>query len=66
MRKKFKIMYPRWHEPDPSLSGKQYKSGGMIVMNSGGVFFEVLSDGYYTHVRHLSEVLPKYDVCWKD
>lgn len=66
MRKKFKIMYPRWHEADPSLAGKQYKGSGMIVMNSGGVFYEIIFDGFYTHVRHLSEVLPKYDVCWKD
>jgi len=66
MRKKFKIMYPKWHEPDPSLSGKPYKSSGMVVMNSGGVFYEITFDGFYTHVQKLSEVLPKYDVCWKD
>ena len=66
MRKKFKIMYPSWYPADPSLAGKQYKGSGMIVMSSEGVFFEVLSDGFYTHVRKLSDVLPMYDVCWKD
>jgi len=59
-------MYPNQYEADPSLSGKQYKSGGMIVMNSGGVFFEITFDGFYTHVQKLSEVLPKYDVSWKE
>ena len=66
MRKKFKIMCLSRYPADPSLAGKQYKSSGMIVMNSEGVFFEVLSDGFCTHVQKLSEVLPKYDVCWKD
>lgn len=66
MRKKFKIMYPSRYPADPSLAGKQYKSNGMIAMNSEGVFFEITFDGFYTHVQKLSEVLPKYDVCWKD
>jgi len=66
MRKKFKIMYPRRYDPDPTLSGKQYKGKGMVVMNSEGVFFEVTFDGFYTHIQKLSEVLPKYDVCWKN
>jgi len=66
MRKKFKIMYPVRYEADPSLSGKQYESSGMVFMNSEGVFFEIITDGFYTHIRKLSDVLPIYDVCWKD
>ena len=66
MRKKFKIMYPSRNDADPSLAGKQHKGSGMVVMNSEGIFFEVTTDGWYTHIRKLSDVLPMYDVCWKD
>lgn len=59
-RKKFEIIDPETDE--------KYKidSGEMIVMNTAGVFFLVGGMGdYYTGIRKLSDVLPKYDVVWK-
>lgn len=59
-RKKFEIIDPETDE--------KYKleSGEMIVMNTAGVFFLLGGmDDYYTGIRKLSDVLPKYDVVWK-
>lgn len=59
-RKKFEIIDPETDE--------KYKleSGEMVVMNASGVFFLVVGmDDYYTAIRKLSDVLPKYDVVWK-
>lgn len=59
-RKKFEIIDPETDE--------KYKidSGEMVVMNTAGVFFLVGGMGdYYTGIRKLSDVLPKYDVVWK-
>jgi len=67
MRKKFKIMYPQdWH--DEGKQGKPFHTSAktMVVMNGAGVFFLYNEETYYPSVRLLSDVLPKYDVVWKD
>lgn len=59
MKKKFKII--------DASSGEKLKldKGEMVVMNNAGVFFLVTGIGdYYTGIRKLSEVYPKYDVIW--
>lgn len=59
MKKKFKII--------DASSGEKIKleDGEMLVMNGAGVFFLVTGMGeYYTGIRKLSEVYPKYDVIW--
>ena len=67
MRKKFKIMYPQDHH-EIEKRGKPYlpNNGEMVVMNGSGVFFLYDGIGYYPSIRKLSDVLPKYDVVWKD
>ena len=67
MRNKFKIMYPKDH-PLPELRGKPYKPpyGKMAVMNGGGVFFLYDSETHYPSIVKLSQVLPCYDVIWKE
>lgn len=57
-RRKFKVF----------VDGKQYKPSGkkMVVCTSGGVFLIIDSDGFYTYVRKLSDVLPYYDIKWSD
>lgn len=67
MRQKFKIMYPEDH-PIPEKRGEPYQPPDkcMVVMNGGGVFFLYNGEQYYPHIKKLSEVLPKYDVVWKD
>ncbi len=67
MRKKFKILYPRDHY-DEEKRGKKYKppEGKMLVMNSDGVFFVYSNDTFYPSIKKLSDVLPRYDVEWKD
>lgn len=61
MRKKFKVI-------DASTGEKvKLKEGEMIVMNGDGVLFVVSGIGdYYTYIRRLSDVVPKYDVVWKE
>lgn len=67
MRTKFEIRYPNDYH-DENLRGKRYKPGNkkMVVMNSDGIFFVFGTDGYYSHICKLSEVLPKYDVVWRN
>lgn len=67
MRRKFKIMYPSDHH-ETEKQGKPYLTTGkdMVLMNGSGVFFLYRHDDYSTFVRRLSEVLPKYDVIWKE
>ena len=67
MKKKFKIMYPEDY-PLPEKRGQPYKppAGKMLVMNNGGVFFLYDSEPYYPSIQKLSDVLPKYDVVWKE
>lgn len=67
MRKKFKILYPSDHS-DQSKRGQPYKppSKSMVVMNGDGVFFLFNGQQYYPSIQKLSDVLPKYDVIWKD
>lgn len=67
MRKKFSIYYPKDHE-DPNLAGTKYKpkTNKMVVMNNDGVFFLYTNERYYPYLEKLSDVLPKYDVIWKD
>ncbi len=64
-RKKFQIRYPQDH-PDDSLCGEKYKppENCFVVMNGGGVFFLVNSDGWECYVKKLSDVIPKYNVVW--
>ena len=67
MRRKFKIMYPNDH-PDQDKRGKPYltKEKDMVVMNKQGIFFLFNGATYYPSIRKLSDVLPKYDVIWKE
>ena len=67
MRKKFKIMYPADHH-EPDKRGLPYKppSNSMVVMNNAGIFFLFNGEQYYPSIRHLRDVLPKYDVVWKE
>lgn len=67
MRKKFKILYPMDH-PDEKKRGKAYMPPpkGMVVMNSAGVFFLYIGEEYYPNIRTLSEMIPKYDVVWRE
>ena len=55
MKTKFKIFYPQDRPP----------SNSMVVMNSEGIFFLFNDEQYYPSIRHLSEVLPKYDVVFQ-
>ena len=60
MKKKFKII--------DTSTGQEIKleQGEMVVMNGSGVFFLVTGmNDYYTGIRRLSEVYPKYEVVWK-
>ena len=67
MRAKFEIRYPTDHE-DVELRGKKYKckEKDMVVMNSSGIFFVYNGEPYYPSIRKLSDVLPKYDVVWRE
>ena len=67
MRKKFKIMYPMDYH-DVEKRGKPYKPPAkhMIVMNNSGIFFQYCGEDYMAGIRKLSDILPKYDVVWKN
>lgn len=67
MRMKFKILYPQDYH-DESKRGKQYKPPPkhMVVMNSDGVFFEYCGEAYCPFIKKLCDVLPKYDVLWRE
>ena len=67
MRKKFKIMHPKDYH-DPSKAGQPYRppSKSMVVMNNAGTFFLFNGEQYYPSIQKLSNVLPKYDVIWKE
>ena len=59
MKKKFKII--------DTSTGQEIKldQGEMVVMNSQGIFFVVTGlNDYYTGIRKLSDVCPKYKVVW--
>tara|TARA_R110002124_G_scaffold283416_1_gene459386 strand:+ start:400 stop:603 length:204 start_codon:yes stop_codon:yes gene_type:complete len=67
MRVKFKVMYPDdYHILEKR--GKPYHppQGSMVVMNNGGVFFLYDGEPFYPSIRKLSQVLPKYDIVWKE
>lgn len=57
-RKKFKVF----------VDGVQWKPSGkkVVVSTSGGVFLIVDSDGFYTYVSKLSEILPYYEIKWSN
>jgi len=60
MKQKFKII--------DASTGQKYKlkEGEMLVMNGDGIFFLVSGiKDYYTGIRKLSDVCPKYDVIWR-
>ena len=66
MKKKFKIMYTSDHT-DIEKRGQPYlpPAGCFVVMNGGGVFFQIDSRSFYPSITKLSEILGKYDVVWK-
>ncbi len=61
MRKKFKVF--------DGETGLEFfpNKGDMVMMNQDGVFFigRGLKD-YYPSVQPLKNVLPKYDIVWRD
>jgi hypothetical protein len=60
MKKKFKII-------NTSTGQKiKLKSGEMIVMNDQGLFFVITGlNDYYTGIRKLSDVCPRFEVVWR-
>lgn len=60
-RRKFKVL--------DGYTGLEFKpgNGNMVVMNQEGVFFIAKNiRDYYPSVTHLKNVLPKYDIVWRD